>query len=97
MEFDMALAVPRGRPEQSREEAYGREKDEIRQILVDYGVPLVQCDHCTVNGDLPSHGPYAEAQTRRVDRAGGCQGSRAKNMAELKKIVRRKEKRATPN
>ena len=62
MEFDMALAVPRGRPELKAaiEQALQQHKGEIRQILVDYGVPLVKCDQCLVSGDLASHGPYPE-------------------------------------
>lgn len=35
-----------------------KEKDRIKQVFVDYGVPLVQCDECVVSGDIPSHGPY---------------------------------------
>ncbi len=60
MEFDMTLAVPRGRPDikAAVEQALTQHRDEVRQILVDYGVPLVQCQECTVSGDLPSHGPY---------------------------------------
>ncbi len=60
MEFDMTLAVPRGRPDikAAVEQALTEHKDQVRQILVDYGVPLVQCQECTVSGDLPSHGPY---------------------------------------
>jgi quinoprotein dehydrogenase-associated probable ABC transporter substrate-binding protein len=30
----------------------------IEKILRDYGVPLVQCSRCIVQGDLPAHGPY---------------------------------------
>jgi quinoprotein dehydrogenase-associated probable ABC transporter substrate-binding protein len=61
MEFDMSLAVPRGRPDikTAVEQALAQHKSEIHQILVDYGVPLIQCEECTVSGDLPSHGPYA--------------------------------------
>lgn len=33
-------------------------KDEIEQILKDYGVPLVACSKCIVAGDLPSHGSF---------------------------------------
>ena len=60
MEFDMTLAVPRGRPDikNAVEQALTQHKLEIQQILVDYGVPLVQCQECTVSGDLPAHGPY---------------------------------------
>jgi quinoprotein dehydrogenase-associated probable ABC transporter substrate-binding protein len=64
MEFDMSLAVPRGRSDikAAVEQALAQHKSEIHQILVDYGVPLVQCAECTVSGDLPSHGPYAPAK-----------------------------------
>ena len=60
LEFDMALAVPRGRPDiaKSVEQALSDHKSEVRKILDDYGVPLVQCEDCIVSGDLPSHGPY---------------------------------------
>ncbi|XSG82980.1 MAG: quinoprotein dehydrogenase-associated putative ABC transporter substrate-binding protein [Methyloligella sp. ZOD6] len=33
-------------------------KEEIEQVLRDYGVPLVQCSRCFIAGDLPSHGSY---------------------------------------
>jgi quinoprotein dehydrogenase-associated probable ABC transporter substrate-binding protein len=65
MEFDMSLAVPRGRPDikSAVEQALVQHKSEIHQILIDYGVPLVQCAECTVSGDLPSHGPYAPVKS----------------------------------
>jgi len=62
MEFDMTLAVRR----QNRalhdqiESALHEQKDKIRAILVEFGVPLVKCAQCIIDGDLPSHGPYAE-------------------------------------
>ena len=68
LEFDMALAVPRGRPDiaKSVEQALTDHKGEIRKILDDYGVPLVQCEDCIVSGNLPSHGPYkSQAQTEQ--------------------------------
>jgi ankyrin repeat protein len=37
-------------------------KDEIAKILNDYGVPLVQCSNCVVEGNLPSHGIIQEQQ-----------------------------------
>jgi quinoprotein dehydrogenase-associated probable ABC transporter substrate-binding protein len=86
MEFDMALAVPRGRADvkASIEAAIAQHKSEIRQILVDFGVPLVKCDECTISGDLPSHGRYQpvkpEMQTTAYDAK-----ARAARMAELKK------------
>ena len=68
LEFDMALAVPRGRPDiaKSVEQALTDRKSEIKKILDDYGVPLVQCEDCIVSGSLPSHGPYkSQAQTEQ--------------------------------
>ncbi|MEP6939062.1 MAG: quinoprotein dehydrogenase-associated putative ABC transporter substrate-binding protein [Rudaea sp.] len=60
LEFDMALAVPRGRPEikAAVEKALRDNRAGIRKILDAYGVPLVQCADCIVSGNLPSHGPY---------------------------------------
>jgi quinoprotein dehydrogenase-associated probable ABC transporter substrate-binding protein len=86
MEFDMALAVPRGRPDVKAaiEQALDQHKSEIHQILSDYGVPLVKCDECLISGDLPTHGPYQPAkpdvQTAAVD-----DKARRVRMAELKK------------
>jgi quinoprotein dehydrogenase-associated probable ABC transporter substrate-binding protein len=88
LEFDMTLAVPRGRPDikLAVEQAVEAHKSEIRQILVDYGVPLVQCDDCSVSGDLPSHGPYADAapevRTAKVDVK-----AQAARLAALKKAL----------
>jgi quinoprotein dehydrogenase-associated probable ABC transporter substrate-binding protein len=63
LEFDLSLAVPRGRPDlkQAVEGALRQDKDQIRAILTDYGVPLVKCGDCIIDGDLPSHGPYKSA------------------------------------
>lgn len=60
LEFDMAMAVPRGRPElkSAVENAMRDSKDKIRAILVEYGVPLVKCEDCIIEGTLQSHGPY---------------------------------------
>ncbi len=60
LEFDMALAVPRGRTDIQREveQALVAHKLEIKKILQDFGVPLVACTECIISGDLPSHGPY---------------------------------------
>ena len=86
MQFDMALAVPRGRPDikAAIEQAIEQHKGEIRQILVDFGVPLVKCDECLISGDLPAHGPYQpappETRTATVD----VKAQRAR-LAQLKK------------
>ncbi|HUA88009.1 MAG TPA: ankyrin repeat domain-containing protein, partial [Steroidobacteraceae bacterium] len=60
LEFDMAIAVKRGNKELAHEldEAMRAQKDAIRAVLVEYGVPLVKCDECAISGDLPAHGPY---------------------------------------
>jgi quinoprotein dehydrogenase-associated probable ABC transporter substrate-binding protein len=86
LEFDMTLAVPRGRADikSAIEGALIQHKDEIRQILADYGVPLVKCDDCVVSGDLPSHGPYAEPKPE-VRSAADIAKERRKRMADMKK------------
>ncbi len=33
---------------------------EIEKVLRDYGVPLVKCSDCIVEGDLPAHGDYTQ-------------------------------------
>lgn len=87
MEFDMALAVPRGRPDVKAaiEQAIEQHTGEIHQILNDFGVPLVKCDECYISGDLPSHGPYAAAAKPDVQTAAVDVKARAKRMADLKK------------
>lgn len=64
LEFDMAVAVRRGDQGFKRriEAVLVREKDQIRKILEAYGVPLVACEICIVNGNLPAHGPYQSAE-----------------------------------
>jgi quinoprotein dehydrogenase-associated probable ABC transporter substrate-binding protein len=86
MEFDMTLAVPRGRPDikAAIEKALVEHKSEIQQILVDFGVPLVKCDECTISGDLPSHGLYKEPKPA-VQSAAESAKIRAARMADLKK------------
>ena len=88
LEFDMTLAVPRGRPDVKAavEQALLQHKTEIRQILDDYGVPLVKCAACLISGDLPSHGPYAEPKPEVESAAVGAK-VRALRLAELKKSL----------
>ncbi len=92
MEFDMALAVARGRSDVKAaiEAAVAEHRGEIKKILEDFGVPLVKCDTCSVSGDLPSHGPYLpdkpEVQTAAVAAAEAVDAkARAARMADLKK------------
>lgn len=60
MEFDLAVGlrnsdqILRYKIELVMEE----KKAEIEKILRDFGVPLVQCSRCVVQGDLTSHGAY---------------------------------------
>jgi quinoprotein dehydrogenase-associated probable ABC transporter substrate-binding protein len=63
MEFDMTLAVRTQKREfrDQIEAAVRQQKDKIHAILVEYGVPLVKCEDCIIDGDLPSHGPYKPA------------------------------------
>jgi len=60
LEFDMAIAVRRSDHElqQRLEQAMRQERDALRAILSEFGVPLVQCAACLISGDLPAHGPY---------------------------------------
>jgi quinoprotein dehydrogenase-associated probable ABC transporter substrate-binding protein len=87
LEFDMALAVPRGRPDIKAgiEKALAARKSEIKQILTDYGVPLVACEECLISGNLPSHGPYAEVKPDLKMAAAEDAKTRAARMADLKK------------
>jgi len=84
LEFDMAMAVPRGRPELKAaiEKAMHDSKDQIRKILDDYGVPLVKCDDCIIDGNLASHGPYKDIATPETRTA--QEGPRT-TVADLKK------------
>jgi quinoprotein dehydrogenase-associated probable ABC transporter substrate-binding protein len=86
LEFDMTLAVPRGRPDikAAIESAIQKNKEQIHRILDEFGVPLVACDACTVSGDLPSHGPY-QAPPPQQRSAKDLERSRAERLAELKK------------
>ncbi|HEY2779414.1 MAG TPA: quinoprotein dehydrogenase-associated putative ABC transporter substrate-binding protein [Steroidobacteraceae bacterium] len=86
LEFDMTLAVPRGRPDikAAVEGAIAQHAADIKKILMDFGVPLVKCDHCTVSGNLPSHGPYKPAKPE-VQSAAVTKKLRAARMADLKK------------
>jgi quinoprotein dehydrogenase-associated probable ABC transporter substrate-binding protein len=61
LEFDMAVAVRTNDKDLQAQldRALHSERDAIRSILTEFGVPLVRCDTCLVSGDLPSHGPYA--------------------------------------
>ena len=71
LEFDMAIAVRRTDHDLQRrlEQAMHEQRDALRTILTDFGVPLVSCDTCIISGDLPAHGPYAAPTAPRPSRA----------------------------
>ncbi len=60
MEFSLAIGMRKNAKELKAkvEKAMLDNKDQIKSILIEYGVPLVKCDDCVVSGDLPSHGAY---------------------------------------
>lgn len=60
MEFSLAIGMRKNAKELKAqiEKILIQEKDRVKQVYLDYGVPLVKCDTCIVSGDIPSHGPY---------------------------------------
>lgn len=62
MEFELAIGLKKSDSglRDKVEQALYQQRDTIKQILIDYGVPLVKCDSCIVSGDIPSHGKYKE-------------------------------------
>ncbi len=65
LEFDLSFGVRTNDPvlKYALDFALEDSKDEIAAILRDYGVPLVKCSACVVDGDLPAHGTYFEVIT----------------------------------
>jgi len=88
LEFDMTLAVPRGRPDirQAVEGAIAQHREDLRRILVAYGVPLIVCPECTVSGDLPTHGPYHPRPVPKPS-AAALEKARKARLAELKRAL----------
>ena len=64
MEFDLSIGMKRRdkKLQAMLNKVLVDKKDDIKQILLDYGVPLVECNHCLVSGNLPSHGPYKKQE-----------------------------------
>ena len=60
MEFEMSIGVRKtdAIEKYAIENALNDHRDEIRKILEDYGVPLVECADCLVSGTLKPHGIY---------------------------------------
>ena len=61
LEFEMAFGVPTTDRilKYKIDLALQDNKAAIEKVLRDYGVPLVKCSDCIVEGDLPAHGVYA--------------------------------------
>jgi quinoprotein dehydrogenase-associated probable ABC transporter substrate-binding protein len=62
LEFELAAGV-RKRDAKLKfmlEYALEASKDKIEKILAEYGVPLVRCSRCLIEGTLPSHGAYTK-------------------------------------
>jgi quinoprotein dehydrogenase-associated probable ABC transporter substrate-binding protein len=69
LEFDLGIGVRKTDAflKYVLEYALDDHKAEIEKILKDYGVPLVQCSRCVVQGDLPAHGSYTKVvQTKTL-------------------------------
>ena len=64
MEFELSIGLKKRdtKLKEKLEVALVDKRDEIKQILVDYGVPLVECTSCIVSGDIKSHGPYKQQE-----------------------------------
>lgn len=63
LEFELSIGVRKrdARLKFALEYALEAAKPEIEKILVGYGVPLVQCSRCLLQGSLPAHGAYTVA------------------------------------
>jgi len=60
MEFELAIGMQRNQVmlKYMLDWSLTRTRDKIATVLKEYGVPLVKCSRCAVDGDLPSHGSY---------------------------------------
>ncbi|MDQ7072263.1 MAG: quinoprotein dehydrogenase-associated putative ABC transporter substrate-binding protein [Gammaproteobacteria bacterium] len=85
MEFEMTIGLKKRDTAllAEVEQALLKSKNEIKQILMDFGVPLVECDVCIVSGDMPSHGPYKKQEFISAK----FQPTEQSNVAELPSII----------
>jgi quinoprotein dehydrogenase-associated probable ABC transporter substrate-binding protein len=60
LEFELSIGMRKrdAKLKYAIEYALESVKPEIEKILNDYGVPLVECSRCLVQGTLPAHGAY---------------------------------------
>lgn len=89
LEFSMSFGVRRADKDLKRrlDAAFEANKDAIKAVLVDYGIPLVQCADCVISGDLPAHGPYTAIADAKRAAAGDHPQSSASELAATKKRV----------
>ncbi|WP_158008320.1 quinoprotein dehydrogenase-associated putative ABC transporter substrate-binding protein [Methyloceanibacter methanicus] len=68
LEFDLALGVQPTNIvlKYMLDNALEESRDEIADVLAEYGVPLVQCSKCVVQGDLPSHGTFFTDRQKKI-------------------------------
>ncbi|WP_020176221.1 quinoprotein dehydrogenase-associated putative ABC transporter substrate-binding protein [Methyloferula stellata] len=61
MEFEMAIGVRKTDAvrKYAIENALNKHRDEIKKILDDYGVPLIECSDCLISGTIKAHGIYS--------------------------------------
>lgn len=60
MEFELGIGMQRNQVmlKYMIDWSLTRTRDKIAAVLKEYGVPLVKCSRCAVDGDLPAHGSY---------------------------------------
>ena len=71
MEFEMAIGLRKtdAITKYAIENALNAHRDEIRKILDDYGVPLVECADCLISGPIKAHGIYTAPTVSAEDLA----------------------------
>ena len=60
MEFEVSIGMRKtdGVTKYAIENALDAHRDDVRKILDDYGVPLVECGECLISGPIKAHGIY---------------------------------------
>lgn len=60
MEFELAIGMQRNQVmlKYMLDWSLTRTRDKLAAVMKEYGVPLIKCAKCAVDGDLPSHGSY---------------------------------------
>lgn len=95
LQFEMALGVRRGDRglRDKLDEVLVARKEQIRAILDQYGVPLVQCSECVISGELAAqqYAPAAKAEVATMATPSGGTG------ASLDQLKRWLSEGADPN